>query len=76
MSHDIYARMHEAVLQAVPSSIVLNDDINARVAIGPPRDASHGDMTTNAAMVLATRRARIPVSWPQRFPRRCAFIPR
>src|SRR5580704_2386915 len=54
MTHDIYARMHEAVLQAVPSSIILNDEIKARIAIGPPRDPSHGDMTTNAAMVLAT----------------------
>jgi arginyl-tRNA synthetase len=60
MSHDIYARMHEAVLQAVPSSIVLNDEIKARIAIGPPRDASHGDMTSNAAMVLATYARKNP----------------
>jgi arginyl-tRNA synthetase len=60
MSHDIYARMHEAVLQAVPSSIVLNDEVKARIAIGPPRDASHGDMTSNAAMVLATYARKNP----------------
>ena len=60
MSHDIYARMHEAVLQAVPSSIMLNDEIKARIAIGPPRDPSHGDMTSNAAMVLATYARKNP----------------
>ncbi len=60
MSHDIYARMHEAVLQAVPSSIVINDEIKARIAIGPPRDPSHGDMTSNAAMVLATYARKNP----------------
>ena len=60
MTHDIYARMHEAVLQALPSSIVLNDEIKARIAIGPPRDPSHGDMTTNAAMVLANYARKKP----------------
>ncbi len=60
MTHDIYARMHEAVLQALPSSIVLNDEIKARIAIGPPRDPSHGDMTSNAAMVLATYARKNP----------------
>jgi arginyl-tRNA synthetase len=60
MTHDIYARMHEAVLQALPSSIVLNDEIKARIAIGPPRDPSHGDMTTNAAMVLANHARQKP----------------
>jgi arginyl-tRNA synthetase len=60
MTHDIYARMHEAVLQALPSSIVLNDEIKGRIAIGPPRDPSHGDMTSNAAMVLATYARKNP----------------
>jgi len=60
MTHDIYAQMHEAVLQALPSSIVLNDEIKARIAMGPPRDPSHGDMTSNAAMVLATYARKNP----------------
>ncbi len=60
MNHDIYARMHDAVLQALPSSIILNDEIKARITIGPPRDPSHGDMTTNAAMVLANYARKKP----------------
>jgi arginyl-tRNA synthetase len=52
MAHDIYARMRETVLGALPASIPLDDAVKARITVGPPRDAAHGDMTTNAAMVL------------------------
>ncbi|MDP6805554.1 MAG: arginine--tRNA ligase [Rhodospirillales bacterium] len=40
---------------AIPSGLDL-----ARVAVEPPRDANHGDMTTNAAMVLAGPAAMKP----------------
>ena len=40
---------------AVPRGLDL-----ARVAVEPPRDANHGDMTTNAAMVLAGQAAMKP----------------
>ena len=40
---------------AVPRELDL-----ARVAIEPPRDANHGDITTNAAMVLAGQAAMKP----------------
>jgi arginyl-tRNA synthetase len=53
MTNDVYAHMRDMVLSVLPPSIALNDAIKARIAVGPPRDASHGDMTTNAAMVLA-----------------------
>src|SRR6202166_2257679 len=55
---DVLARVH-AVCSALakeggwPAGIDLS-----RVVVEPPRDASHGDMATNAAMVLA-REARI-----------------
>jgi arginyl-tRNA synthetase len=54
MVFDIYAHMRETVLGALPRSIPLDKDIEARITVGPPRDAAHGDMTTNIAMVLTT----------------------
>jgi arginyl-tRNA synthetase len=53
MTNDVYARMRDTVLSMLPPSIPLDDAIKARIAVGPPRDPTHGDMTTNAAMVLA-----------------------
>ncbi len=41
-------------LKALQASGALPNDLNLdRVGVEPPRDASHGDMATNAAMVLA-----------------------
>ncbi len=41
-------------LKALQARGALPDDLNLdRVGVEPPRDASHGDMATNAAMVLA-----------------------
>ncbi len=54
MSNDVYARMRDKVLSVLPDSIALHEDIKARITVGPPRDPTHGDMTTNAVMVLAT----------------------
>ena len=53
MTNDVYAHMRDMVLSVLPLSIPLDDAIRARIAVGPPRDPAHGDMTTNAAMVLA-----------------------
>ena len=37
----------------------------ARVAVEPPRDPAHGDLATNAAMVLAGRRqSKTRWRWP------------
>ncbi len=47
------AKVHAAIAEAVPDSADpkgLNFD---RVSVDPPRDPSHGDLSTNAAMVLA-----------------------
>ncbi|MBS0532410.1 MAG: arginine--tRNA ligase [Proteobacteria bacterium] len=50
---NVLARVH-AVCAALASDGVLPDGIDlSRVVVEPPRDASHGDMATNAAMVLA-----------------------
>jgi arginyl-tRNA synthetase len=60
MSYDIYVRMRQAVLASLPASLTLNDEIKDRISVGPPRDPAHGDMTTNAAMVLAPFARRNP----------------
>ena len=50
---DVLARVH-AVCAVLADEGVLPQGIDlARVVVEPPRDASHGDMATNAAMVLA-----------------------
>lgn len=44
----------EAVLNALKAEGVLPEDADtSRVNVEPPRDPSHGDMATNAAMILA-----------------------
>jgi arginyl-tRNA synthetase len=54
MTNDVYARILEKVLGVLAEANAVHADIRARITVGPPRDATHGDMTTNAAMVLAT----------------------
>ena len=49
-----YAALLDEVLDQLQSDGVLPAEINRRaVAVEPPRDPSHGDLATNAAMVLA-----------------------
>jgi arginyl-tRNA synthetase len=45
-------RVNNALLAAFPDEKGLAD-LLARVVVEPPRDTSHGDMSTNAAMVVA-----------------------
>ena len=60
VEHDLYAAMRDTVMTALRSVFPdLPDDILARVEVTPPRDPSHGDMATNAAMVAA-KAARQP----------------
>src|ERR1700754_4494515 len=50
---DVLARVH-AICAALALEAGWPKDIDfSRVVVEPPRDASHGDMATNAAMVLA-----------------------
>ena len=52
-----------AELDALARDGVLPDGLDtARVAVEPPRDSSHGDIATNAAMVLAKPAAMKPPS--------------
>jgi len=61
---NIFAEMLERVRAANEALIaagVLPSDIDqSRVTVEPPRDAAHGDMATNAAMVLAKDAGRKP----------------
>src|SRR5579864_5643336 len=50
---DVLARVH-AACRALAAEANWPEGIDfSRVVVEPPRDASHGDMATNAAMVLA-----------------------
>src|SRR5258707_9360957 len=50
---DVLARVH-AICAQLATDGQWPDGIDfSRVVVEPPRDASHGDMATNAAMVLA-----------------------
>ena len=49
-----YSTLLDEVLDALEAEGALPADLNRKpVAVEPPRDASHGDLATNAAMVLA-----------------------
>jgi arginyl-tRNA synthetase len=62
--HNLFADMHERVIAANRALIaegVLPAGIDlSRVLVEPPRDPGHGDMATNAAMVLAKDAGRKP----------------
>lgn len=60
----LYARF-AAHLDGVLDALVLNGDLPAglergAVAVEPPRDSAHGDLATNAAMVLAKKAGTNP----------------
>ena len=56
---DFEARVRSAVA-SVNASAELSQAELARVTVEPPRDPSHGDLATNAAMVLAKPLGRKP----------------
>jgi arginyl-tRNA synthetase len=57
-SQHLFAAMLARV-QAATAPLVGNADLS-RIVVEPPRDASHGDMATNAAMVLAKEAGQKP----------------
>jgi arginyl-tRNA synthetase len=61
MTNDIYAQMREAVLTALRAAVGdIPDDVAVRVEVTRARDASHGDMSTNAALVAAKAARQSP----------------
>ncbi len=60
MPENIFARVRAAVVTALRQVVPdLPDDVAGRVEVTPAREAAHGDMATNAAMVSA-KAARQP----------------
>ena len=60
MPENIFARVRDAVVAALHQVVPdLPPEVSARVEVTPARDAAHGDMATNAAMVSA-KAARQP----------------
>ena len=60
MSHDIFAHLRDRTITALRALLPeLPVEAFARVTMEPPREASHGDMATNAALVVG-KLARLP----------------
>ena len=63
-SVNIFAEMLERVRAAsealIAAGVLLSGIDQSRVTVEPPRDPAHGDMSTNAAMVLAKDAGRKP----------------
>src|SRR5476649_738915 len=55
----LFAKVLDRVRAACAAQLGLQADL-ARVAVEPPRDPTHGDMATNAAMVLAKDAGKKP----------------
>ena len=56
-----YSALLDAILDDLVAEGALPSDLNRKaVSVEPPRDASHGDLATNAAMVLAKGAATNP----------------
>jgi arginyl-tRNA synthetase len=64
---DVLARVH-AICAALATEDSWPADIDfSRVVVEPPRDATHGDMATNAAMVLAKEAKTKPRDLAEKF---------
>ena len=57
---EILARVHAANEALIAADVLPPSIDQSRVAVEPARDAAHGDMATNAAMVLAKDAGRKP----------------
>jgi arginyl-tRNA synthetase len=58
---DVYAEFHQRIASALTAEFPSVDTaLLARFTVEPPRDASHGDLSTNAAMIVARPLGRSP----------------
>ena len=61
MTDDIFRTIRDAVVTELRALLPdLPEELLARVLVEPPRDASHGDMATNAALVVAKAARQAP----------------
>ena len=66
MPENIYARVRAAVVDALRQTVPgLPEAVVARVEVSPAREAAHGDMATNAAMVSARAAKQAPAKLAQ-----------
>ena len=67
---DVFAGFHGRVLAAVQQlkhdGVVPAEASIAGITLEPPKDASHGDLATNAAMVLAKPAGMAPRALAER----------
>ncbi len=80
MNSDLFAQIRARVgaalaasAEAVPADILA--DILARIEVSPPRDAAHGDMASNAAMVAAKAVGQSPRALAEALARHLAAAP-
>ena len=57
---EILERVRAASQALVAAGLLPSGIDHSRITVEPPRDAAHGDMATNAAMVLAKDAGRKP----------------
>jgi len=64
LAHNIFAemldRVHRANDELIAAGVLPAEIDQSRIAVEPPRDPAHGDMATNAAMVLAKDAGKKP----------------
>jgi arginyl-tRNA synthetase len=64
VAHNIFAemldRVHRVSGELIAAGVLPPDIDQSRVTVEPPRDPAHGDMATNAAMVLAKDAGKKP----------------
>jgi arginyl-tRNA synthetase len=66
MNENIFATVRSAVLAALHQAVPdLPEEVAARVEVTPTKDAAHGDMATNAAMVASKAARRKPAEIAQ-----------
>ena len=58
--HHVRNKVEAALTHLVEQGVLPAGGDFSRISVEPPRDASHGDVTTNAAMVLAKQAAMPP----------------
>ena len=57
---EILDRVHRANDELIAAGVLPAEIDQSRIAVEPPRDSAHGDMATNAAMVLAKDAGKKP----------------
>ncbi len=67
--HDFSCRLQAIAVTLVENGVLPSDRDLAKLRFGVPRDVSHGDLTTNAAMMLARDAKRPPRELAQCFSR-------